>query len=196
MCFAFSPLREADFILKITVQEMVETAMLVALAIILDLPFLKFRIGQNGGSVSFTMVPLFILAIRRGPIKGFIGCGIIYGIITCGIDGWGIQTFPFDYLLGYGSIAIAGFFEKPILESKNEWKGLLFLIIAVFLGCFGRFVFATISSMVLYEYAFVPALVYNISYIGISAGFVIALMLILYKPFLLVNNRFPTKSIC
>ncbi|MBQ0008825.1 MAG: energy-coupled thiamine transporter ThiT [Firmicutes bacterium] len=182
--------------MKITVQEMVETAMLVALAIILDLPFLKFRIGQNGGSVSFTMVPLFILAIRRGPIKGFIGCGIIYGIITCGIDGWGIQTFPFDYLLGYGSIAIAGFFKKQILESKNEWKGLLFLIIAIVLGCFGRFVFATISSMVLYEYAFVPALVYNISYIGVSAGFVIALMLILYKPFLLVNSRFPTKSIC
>lgn len=182
--------------MKISVQEMVETAMLVALAIVLDLPFLKFRIGQNGGSISFTMVPLFVLAIRRGPIKGFIGCGIVYGIITCGIDGWGIQTFPFDYLLGYGSIAIAGFFKKPILESKSIWKGILFLIIALLLGSFGRLVFATISSMVLYEYSFVPAIVYNLSYIGPSAGFVIALMLILYKPFLLVNSRFPVKSIC
>lgn len=175
---------------------MVETAMLVALAIILDLPFLKFRIGQNGGSISFTMVPLFILAIRRGPLRGFIGAGFIYGIITCGIDGWGIQTFPFDYLLGYGSIAIAGFLKKPILESKSPWKGILFLVIAIVLSCCGRLVFATISSMVLYEYALVPALAYNISYIGVSAGFVIALMLILYKPFLLVNSRFPVKSIC
>ena len=182
--------------MKITVQEMVEMAMLVALAIILDLPFLKFRIGQNGGSVSFTMVPLFVLAIRRGPIKGFIGCGIVYGMITCGIDGWGIQTYPFDYLFGYGSICLAGFLMKPILESKSLWKGALFLIIALIVGCFGRFVFATISSMVLYEYAFVPALAYNITYIGISAGFVTALMLILYKPLLMVNSRFPVKSIC
>ena len=84
---------------------------------------------------------------------------------------------------------------KQILESKSYIKGILFLVIAIVLGCFGRLVFATVSSMVLYEYAFVPAIVYNISYIGISAGFVIALMVILYKPFLMVNSRFPVKSI-
>lgn len=181
--------------IKITVREMIEMAMLVALAIVLDLPFLKFRIGQNGGSISFTMVPLFVLCIRRGPIKGFIGCGIVYGLITCLTDGWGFQTYPFDYLLGYGAIAISGLFRKQILESESLIKGSVALGIAIILSCFGRFVASCISSMVLYEVDFVGALAYNIPYIGFSTVLVLDALLILYKPLLLVNKRFPVKSI-
>ena len=43
------------------VRDIAEMAMLIAIAIGLDLPGLKIRVGVNGGSISFTMVPLLIL---------------------------------------------------------------------------------------------------------------------------------------
>ena len=47
---------------KYTVQEICETAILVALAVVLD-QFLKIQIQANGGSISFSALPLFIIAI-------------------------------------------------------------------------------------------------------------------------------------
>jgi len=47
---------------KFVVRDIVEIAMLVAIAVVLDLDFLKFTVFPAGGSVGLTMVPLFILA--------------------------------------------------------------------------------------------------------------------------------------
>lgn len=179
--------------MKLSVREMCEMGMLVALAIILDLPFLKIRIGQNGGSISLTMLPLFVLAIRHGPLKGFIGCGIVYGLITCLIDGWGFSTYPFDYLLAYGSIGIAGLFKNKILKNDNFIRSLLWCSLAVLLGSFGRFISSSISSVIFYELSFPAALVYNIAYIGPAAVITLDIFIILLKPLIRVNERFPIK---
>ena len=181
--------------MKISTREIVESGMLIALAIILDMPFLKFRIGENGGSISFTMVPLFILVLRVGPIKGFIGCGIVYGLITCITDGWGFIYFPFDYLLGYGSIAIAAIFKNKIFKANTIFKGILWSIMAILLALVGRTIASTISSMVFYEFKLIPALIYNIAYIIPSGVLTIDLIAVLYKPLLKINERHPLKSI-
>lgn len=181
--------------MKITTREIVESGMLIALAIILDLPFLKFRVGENGGSISFTMVPLFILALRVGPLKGFIGCGIVYGVITCLTDGWGFMYFPFDYLLGYGSIAIAGFFKNRIFKASTTFKGIMWSTLAVVLALIGRIISSSISSMVFYEFKLIPALIYNITYIIPSGVLTIDLIAVLYKPLLKINERHPLRSI-
>ena len=178
------------------VRDIVETAMLIALAIGLDLPGLKIRVGVNGGSISFTMVPLLVLALRLRMFKGFIGAGIIYGAITCILDGWGIQYYLFDYLLAYGSLSIIGLFSPLIFnkEKRNLPLRLIFLGVGVLAGVTLRLVFATLSGMIFYETEFVESLAYNALYILPSGGAALVVLLLLYKPLQAVNNRFPVKS--
>lgn len=181
-----------------SVRDIVESAMLIALAVGLDLPGLKFRIGANGGSISFTMLPLFILALRLGALKGFIGCAIVYGSITCLLDadGGGLNAYIFDYFFGYGSIALIGFFRNLIIRKGNKITimGIVFLLVGVVVSIAGRLTASTISGMVFWETPFVESLIYNALYILPSGGFCLAALIVLYKPFLIINMRFPNKT--
>lgn len=181
--------------MKISVREMTETAMLIALALILDTPLLKFRIGANGGSVSLTMIPLFILALRVGPFKGFISIGIIYSLLSCLADGEPLFALPFDYILGYGSIAIIGLFKNKILGKKPTIFGCFLLFLSIILVFISRMIFSSISSVIFYEVNFVAGLAYNVLYIGPASLLCIVVLLVLYKPLCDINNRFPLKSI-
>ena len=160
---------------------MCEMGILVAAAIILDLPFLKFKVFANGGSITFAMLPLFILALRQGPFKGFIGAGIIFGCIDCLVDGEPIASIPLDYLVGYGSAAIVGFTElvyKGKLDVKKYIVCGLFCLIATFV----RLVGGTLSGMLLWETPFVESLVYNATYIVPTGLFALVGLLLLLKP--------------
>lgn len=177
------------------VRDIVESAMLIALAIGLDLPGIKIRVGVNGGSISFTMLPLFILALRLGTFKGFLGIGLVYGAITCALDGWGMQYFLFDYLLAYGSIALIGIFA-PIIMSKGPkypWINVVFVLIGVITACFFRLLFATLSGMIFYETPFVESLAYNALYVLPSGGACLVLLAVLFRPLQIINEKFPTK---
>ena len=79
---------------------------MVGLAIALSLPWFKIPIAVNGGSVNISMLPMFVVALRHGPFKGFLASGIVYGMITCLLDAYGINTYPMEYLIGFGTIAI------------------------------------------------------------------------------------------
>ena len=181
--------------MKITVREMAEAAMLVALAIILDLPFLKFKIGASGGSISFTMVPLFVLALRTKPWKSFLYIAIVYSLLSVVIDGEPFYSLPFDYCLAYGAIAIIGFSRKRIITEKITFLGVLFLVEGVIACCVLRILSSTISSMIFYETGFWAGVLYNLAYIGPSAGITLAAMLILYQPLLTIEKHYPSKSI-
>ena len=181
--------------MKITIREMTEVAMLVALALILDMPFLKFKIGANGGSISFTMVPLFVIAWRYGPIKSFFYIALVYCWLSILLDGEPLSSYPFDYCFAYGSIALAGLFKKQVLIEKFKWTGVLFLILSIFIACVFRILSHSISSVIFYEVTFLEGLVYNVLYVGPCLGIVTAALLALYKPLIDINNRFPVKSI-
>lgn len=171
--------------------DIVEGAMLIGIAIALDLPGLKIRLGTGGGSISFTTIPLIILALRQGPTKGFIGIGIIYGLITCLLDGWGLATYPFDYLLGYGSLCVVGYFKPLIfIGDKVRFKGFLFLGIGIVISVFLRLCSGILSSMVLYQYNFIGALSYNALYVLPSGGISLVIIMLLYKPLLMLENHF------
>lgn len=191
----FNPLAGGFYFMKITVREMTEIAMLVGVAILLDTPLLKFRIGANGGSISLTMIPLIILALRVGPIKGFISIGLIYGFLSCLADGEPFYALPFDYFLGYGSLAIIGFFKNRILTKKPMISGIFLMMLSIFIAFIMRLIFSSISSVIFYEINFVGGLIYNLTYMAPAFAAVLVVLLLLYKPLIDINNRFPLKSI-
>lgn len=179
-----------------TTRDITESGVLIAAA--LGLNFIRLFPAPTGGSVNLQMLPLFLLAIRRGPLKGFIGCGIVYGLISCLTDGWGFAYFPFDYLLGFGGASFLGFFSTRILPSDKDnynFKGELYLAIGAIGATFIRFVGGTISSMIFYDLDLTGAMLYNVGYVFISGGLALAILMALYGPLLKINRRFPPQKI-
>lgn len=173
----------------LSVRDITELGIFIALAIVLDLAPFKIRIDIGPGSISLTMLPLLIIALRFNIFKSFIGIGIVYGLITCLMDGYGIVTYPLDYLLAYGSLSLVSLFRPLIFKSKKPTiMGYVFLIIAIIAAGSARIFFSTISGVILYETPFVESLVYNGTKIGISLALVVILLILLF-PFLAALNK-------
>lgn len=180
----------------ISTKDMAEEGVLLALAFIFNL--FGFRVVKGGGSTNLQMLPLFIIALRRGPVHGLVCGGIIYGLVTCLTDGYGIATFPFDYLIGFGSVMILGLFRNQILGKEQKWynlKGEVFLFVGALLATMVRFVGSTASSMILWKYTFAAAIAYNVTYIPSTGLLGIVFIMAVYGPLLRINNRFPARSI-
>lgn len=180
------------------VHDIAEIAMLCAIAIILDV-FVKIPLGATGGSLNISMLPLYIIVIRHGWFKGLISGGIIFGFSTCLIDGYGLATYPMEYLVAYGCIAILGVFTNYIYKNFDFGKiqqliicyGMLILSIAICATI--RLFAATIDSIILYDYEFVPALVYNVPYVYTSAIAVGILLCLLMPTIKIINNLYKTS---
>ena len=112
--------QEIDNKYTFNVKLLTEGSMMVALSVILsvlsDLAGLKL---PNGGSVSLSLLPIFIFAFRRGAVGGAL-VGFTYSIINLLIDGffhWG--SIFFDYLIPYALVGlIAGLFMKKAQAGK------------------------------------------------------------------------------
>jgi thiamine transporter len=185
---------------KYTIREMSETAMLIALAVVLD-KFAKIPIQANGGSISLSAVPLFIIALRYGVLKGFLATSFIFGIITCLLDGYGLATFPFDYfvaLSGYALIGlipwIASFFTKE--EGNKEF--LVYFIVILIMGLpimIVRYIGHMISGAILYQpITFLDNFIYQSTYVPGSVWVSIAVILILSKPIMMIDKMFPKAA--
>ncbi|MRH41843.1 energy-coupled thiamine transporter ThiT [Aquibacillus halophilus] len=138
---------------------LIEVAIFAALAIVLDLvPFLSFKIWAQGGSVSFAMIPIFIVAFRWG-IKGGLLAGFLFGILQ-------LITNPFivhiaqaflEYGLAFTLLGMAGIFAKPVKEALQNGKRrsyFTYITLGVFLGCLFRFLAHLLAGVVFFaEYA-------------------------------------------
>jgi thiamine transporter len=111
-----SPLREIQ-----RVRLLAEVAVMVALSGALYLVKI-FTLPQGGSVTLASMVPIFMLALRRGPKVGIIG-GLIFGLVALVEDtssGIEVIVYPtqviLDYPLAFGLLGLAGFFRKiPVL---------------------------------------------------------------------------------
>lgn len=169
----------------LTVRGITEMALLVAMAVLLDQRFTKISFGA-GQSISLTMLPLFIIALRFPLFDSFIGIGIIYGFITMLTDGYGITTYPLDYLLAYGSIAVAAFFQPLIFKKyKAIIFNYIFVVLSVIPAIILRIWWSSVSSMVFWDYTFGAAILYNAPTM-LSSAALVAFMLILLYPTLLM----------
>jgi thiamine transporter len=177
-----------------TVQEMSEEAVLVACAF--GLNFLKVPIGATGGSINLQMLPLMLIALRHGPAKGLVADGIVFGLLTCFTDGYGFFTYPFDYLIGFGGIAVMGFFGKAIFPTRQKnysLRGEILLLVSSFLATLIRFAGSMASSMLYYSLDFSAAVAYNIVYIPVSGLSAALVLMALYGPLCRLNALHPSE---
>ena len=189
----FSVLALINEKIGLNTKSIAEDALLIAAAFVLN--FIKVPLAATGGSVNLQLLPLFIIALRRGPLHGLVSSGVVYGLLTCLTDGYGLVTFPFDYLIGFGSAGFVGVFSKFILdENKNFWARVGVLSGSVVVATFIRLVGGMASSMILYEYGFMKSLAYNIPYICLSGLAALVVLLALYYPLLKLNRIKPVEA--
>ena len=155
---------------------LIEVAIFTALALVLDLiPFLQFKIWAQGGSISFAMIPIFIVAFRWG-IKGGLISGFLWGILQVAV-GAAYILYPLQGIIDYGfaftALGVAGIFSKHIQEAIKEGKTrtyLFYITLGVFIGSMLRFIAHYFAGVVFFESAiegqpvWLYSFVYNISY--------------------------------
>ena len=177
---------------KRTVREIVEEGVLISLAFVLN--FIKIPVGPTGGSINFQMLPLMVIALRHGPEHGFVAGGLVYGLLTCLTDGYGFACYPFDYLIGFGSVAVMGFFRKFIFSPEQKTyniKGILFIILSGLLATAVRYIGSNVSSIVVYGLSLKGALEYNAFYIPLSGAISIAALVAIYGPLARITQLHP-----
>ena len=137
---------------------MTEIALTLALSYVLG----WFKVWQmpQGGDVSLAMLPLFVLALRRGLPVG-LTTGFLYGVIDLMhpplyIVHW-VQFF-LDYPLAFMAVGLAGAFAPVLSRALKQGRAGLALwgaiIPGVVLGAAGRFAFHLVSGAVFFaEYA-------------------------------------------
>ena len=169
-----------------SIQDIAECGILVGLAIVLDL-FIKVPVGITGGSAGTAMIPLVFLALHKGWFKGFLSAGVVFGLITCLTDGYGFVTYPMEYLIGFGSVAVVGALRKFILVDEGDPMPIHYVMFAcsIVLCMAIRTMGGVIDSMVIYEYDFYSSLTYNLSYLLPT----LILLLIFLVPFLKPFNN-------
>ena len=178
------------------VRDMVEIAMLCALAIVLD-RFLKIPLGPTGGSLNLSMIPIFFINLRHGWFKGFVAGGLIYGLITCLLDGYGMACYPLEYLVAFGASGVLGVFARYINNNFDSKKGIvishLLVIACVAVWATIRFFAASIDSVILYEYTWEAAFIYNLTYVYFSAIAVAVVTCGLLYLIVKLNKMYPTN---
>jgi thiamine transporter len=180
---------------------LIEVAIFTALALLLDiLPFLSFKIWAQGGSVSFAMIPIFIVAFRWG-LKGGLLSGFLLGLLQVA-TGTAYILHPvqgiLDYALAFTVIGVAGVFAKTVQQSvKNgETKTYLtYITLGVLLGSALRFLAHFTAGMVFFgsavegQPAWLYSLIYNASYM--LPSFVLCTVLVFFlfhkQPRTLIN---------
>ena len=135
---------------KITVKVLAEIAIFSALALALDFIQSGYSRGMfvNGGSIGIAMVPVFIIAYRRGLVAGLISgfivsilqmLGGIYVVTGATYDG-AMQFFaPFiqillDYVLGYTVVGMAGAFSGKYKKGKTIKERILWIVVGTVIG--------------------------------------------------------------
>ena len=166
----------------------VEIAIFAAIAFVLD--FLQGEIWDltpifpAGGSIGIAMLPVMIIALRRGVISGGI-CGLIVGLLQMlsGVYAIGLEWYNvmfqvmLDYTLPYVFTGLlTGIFYHVLPLVKNKTGQASIVAGACFLGGFGKFMShfmagaiywqSTTGSIYNQEVEYASASIYSLLYNG------------------------------
>lgn len=153
----------------------VEIALSVALSAVLGVLAVRLPINFAGGTVSLSMVPIVVLALRRGLYPGVIA-GVLFGCADYLIEPFfvaPVQVF-LDYLVAFGAVGVAGLgsalYRKRCTISPGA--GARVAVPFVILGGAARFAAAYVSGVVFFgqnaptgQPVWLYSLLYNLSYL-------------------------------
>lgn len=139
-------------------QAMIESAILAAFALVIDILPLSIKL-PTGGSISFAMIPIFIIAYRWGFKMAFLG-GLIWGLLQI-VVGDAIILTPIqvliEYFVAFAFIGFAGLFYKKIQQTLINGGGkktIFYIILATFVGSFARYFCHFIAGIIFWgQYA-------------------------------------------
>ena len=136
---------------KLTVRVVAEIAIFAALAFALDaIQGGIFKgVFLSGGSIGFGMLPILIIAYRRGLVPGIL-CGFIVSIVqmlggiyvinASSFDNGFLQVMgPFlqimlDYVLAYTVVGFAGLFSNQFKNATSKKQKIGFVILGTAVG--------------------------------------------------------------
>lgn len=176
---------------------LVETAMMAAMAIVLNL-LTPFQLWPQGGSITLTMVPIVILAFRRGLIAGVMA-GLLTGLILLMLPG-AFLAYPvqiiLDYPLAFAVLGAAGWARISDISTRS--RQVLSIIVALIGAGLLRFLCHFLSGVIFFsEYApkgqsvYLYSLIYNASYIlpEIIISIIVVIILLSSAPKLFGQQR-------
>ena len=176
-----------------TVSEISEMAILIAMAIIFQ--YIKIY-STPYGSINLQIIPLAMIAMRCKSSRAFLASGIIFGMITCLLDGYGLYTFPLEYLIAFGSVSILSFFRKTLLvEGRPLIRGFFLIPLALGLATTIRYFCTIADSVIFWEVTFEEAAVGAAIPVFSSGLLAIIAMEIMYSsPIFIINKLFPPSD--
>lgn len=139
---------------KTNIRPMIEVALFATIAYILDLVTQPMSLGP-WISLSFKMVPIFLLSFRWGVKAGAMG-GLIWGLLQVvtgqAASGWLTLTQGFlEYFVAFSLIGISGV-VKPALDKAikqgNKVKSLMVITEGILLGSFARYLIHFIAGII------------------------------------------------
>jgi thiamine transporter len=200
------------------VKVVAEIAILLGVAVVLDIVFgiLSQGIFPWGGSISPSMLPIFIIAYRRGVKNGLLA-GFMFaviqmmmtGVISSGViaaipespyvgPGWLklILVYVLDYLVPFTLLGLAGIFKGAINNLKPFVLGMILAAFIRYLshGISGVLIWGSYTSWFNEAYGtnvspFIYSfVVYNLPYMAASLVFCILVGIIMFKRGLLKTN--------
>ena len=136
---------------KFSVKVLAEIAIFAAIGFALDMlqSGIFKGVWMNGGSVGIAMLPVFIIAYRRGLIPGLL-CGLVLSVVqmlggiyvlpAASFDNKFMQVMgPFiqvmlDYVLAYTVVGFAGAFSGMYKNGKSQGVKLVAISLGVIVG--------------------------------------------------------------
>lgn len=122
------------------IQILLEISLMAALAAVLHFLAL-FRLPQ-GGTVNLEMLPIIIIALRRGVVPGILA-SLVYSPILYFLEPFYAHPAQIilDYPLAFGSLGLAG-----LVRSKKLWA----VSVGTLIGSLGRFLSHFLSGAIFF----------------------------------------------
>ncbi len=158
---------------RLSTQRIAFIGIILALAAAMEVVFMFLPSLPQGGRISLSLIPIFVLAYKEGPWVGMLG-GALFGVINLMLSGFQLygvwQSLFLDYVFAFGLAGAAGF-----IFAANKQNVFVFMG-GILAGSFLRFLMHYLSGVLLFG-AFAPegtpaalySLLYNGSYMVPSA---------------------------
>ncbi|QBK26997.1 energy-coupled thiamine transporter ThiT [Ureibacillus thermophilus] len=151
---------------------MIEIALFAAIGYVLDQ--IKFSIWAQGGSVSFVMLPIILIAIRWGLSAGLI-TGLLVGLLNMTINPYIVHWAQalLDYVFAFTFVGFAAIVRKQVLNgvaTNHKKKIAIYVVIGTIVGGLLRYICHILAGAIFFkEYAgeqnaWIYSIVYNGTY--------------------------------